>query len=249
MAAPSSRPANDAPLSCKLTAPFDDFVEVADAVADALALALADVVKLVTVALPARLYKAVLDMDSNVGTLATSYVLRPDKTVAWVACRFSPVRLTVKLGSTEMLELVKVLDDDFEDVVDEAGLVVGAAVDVEEVELVVVGGGGGGGGGADDEALAVLEELGAEGADGAEPKDPELPISKTSMSMAEPAVAVPTQKPPPPAPLLESPEVTSLIPFLDGSIEQGIPLQLAPLQTRRMPKVGKVFLNGQSGSR
>lgn len=70
-------------------------------------------------------------------------------------------------------------------------------------------------------------------------------ISKTSIWIEEPEEAVPTQKLLP----LESPEVTSLTPFLEGSIAQGRPLQLSPSHTRRTPNDGSVFLNGQLSSR
>jgi hypothetical protein len=101
------------------------------------------------------------------------------------------------------------VDVELEDVV-----VVEASVD-EETELDV-----------DDDNVVVWLELA--GLDVLLPLPPPLPpTSKTTMLALAPLGTVTTQKEPPPAPSEPLP-VISLIAFLDGSIAQGRPLQLAP---------------------
>jgi hypothetical protein len=99
-------------------------------------------------------------------------------------------------------------DVELEDVV--VVVVVEASVD-EETELDV-----------DDDNVVVWLELA-----GLEVLLPLPPTSKTTMLALAPLGTVTTQKEPPPAPSEPLP-VISLTAFLDGSIAQGRPLQLAP---------------------
>lgn len=127
-------------------------------------------------------------------------------------------------------------DEDFE-------LVVGVELVVELVvgaALLVVDGGGGG----------VVEEVVDVGSAALE--DPfvpepafEFPTSKTTMFAVWPLGIVTTQKEDPPAPTAWSALVTPPIPFTEGSIEHGVPLQPSPAQVILMPKVGGVLARGE----
>lgn len=119
-------------------------------------------------------------------------------------------------GRREMvkLDLLDVVGAVEEDVVGGAELVVGGAEDD-------------GAGAALDEPLVPEPAL-------------ESPVLKTTMLAVWPFGMVTTQNWEPPAPLDLSALVTPPIPSLDGSMEQGVPLQPEPAQTILIPNVGGV---------
>lgn len=78
--------------------------------------------------------------------------------------------------------------------------------------------------------------------DEVEPADAEDPPAlKMTMLAVIPLGMVATQKSAPPAPLAASSLVTSFMPFTDGSMEQGRPLQPWPSHSILSPKVGIVL--------
>lgn len=108
-------------------------------------------------------------------------------------------------------------------------LVVGSAVDDvvgAAVELV--------GGAADGDGAA------GGGLEASWVPDPtsELPLSKTTTLAVPPAGMVTTQKDAPPAPTAWSALVTPPMPFTEGSMEQGVPLQPDPAHSIFTPKFG-----------
>ena len=86
-----------------------------------------------------------------------------------------------------------------------------------------------------------------------EDEEPELtgtkPGSNTSIRAVAPFSAVTTQNAAPPAPSLDSEDVTVFTAFRLGSMLQGSPLQLPPSQTILTPKLGKLLLNEPEPSR
>ena len=152
------------------------------------------------------------------GIAAGEMVLVVDRTE--IVCELSSLELD-ELEDVEVEELLELLDEVQLGVHVDVGVGVGIGVVV------------GMGDGSDEAAMDP------------EPEAEESPAGKTTTLADPPSGTVTTQKFAPPAPDAWSELVTPPIPLVEGSMEQGRPLQPEPEHSTLRPKVGSVPLSGE----